>query len=95
MKNVNIEVIIMAVATSFNVSPIDIVKGTLGDKQLMYARDVCAYLLSGKMPRCKIPALLGRSSFSYYYEALKKVRAKCVEDQHFQRRVMKLAYRFN
>ena len=93
MNNDELQRIILAAAAAFDVNPMDIVEGRKGSKSLMYARDVCAYLLAGKMPRGKIPNLLGRNSKYYYYGAIKKVRAKCLADHDFEMKVLNLAAR--
>ena len=93
MNNDELQRIILASAAAFDVNPMDIVEGRKGSKSLMYARDVCAYLLAGKMSPSKIPNLLGRTSRDYYYSSIRKVRAKCLADHDFEMKVLNLAAR--
>ena len=89
-----IQHIIERTAEVFNVSARDIVLGKRGSESLMFARHTCAYLLNGKLERQEIAALLGRKSRAYYYDAIRKVREKCVQNHNFHRKVLKLAESF-
>ena len=95
MSNASIQSVIVSTANVFRVDPLDIVTGKQDGKDLMYARNVCACLLTGKVARTKIPALLGRKSLSYYYEALNKVRARCLADHDFEMMYLNLMARLN
>ena len=95
MNNSSIQSVIVSTANVFRVDPLDIVTGKQDGKDLMHARNVCACLLTGKVARTKIPALLGRKSLSYYYEALNKVRARCLADHDFEMRYLNLKARLH